>query len=259
VADTPHTDQATSAMLRFERLLDAPVDKVWQYLVDPDLRARWFMAGPTDARVGGSIGLTMDHDRLSDRDVPTPERYRPYIGHSWSGASAARVSRTSGRCMRRRKRGWRRCWRRVAPSVERMFGPVGLRANAAAGRSPAAWQAVAMAGIQRPGMRGPAYGVERARLPRAHHLLLLGAAADDQCLQPQLPAQRQAQRQLAVDAAQYANQRHMPAHSRDRAPLGVFAVVDQLVRAMRHISSQLPGHSSSRNKGRRNVRHNTHP
>src|SRR5690606_38521500 len=108
---------------------------------------------------------------------------RPYIGHSWSGASAARVSRTSGRCMRRRKRGWRRCWRRVAPSVERMFGPVGLRANAAAGRSPAAWQAVAMAGIQRPGMRGPAYGVERARLQRAHHLLLLGAAADDQCLQ----------------------------------------------------------------------------
>lgn len=47
MADTPHTDQATSAMLRFERLLDAPVDKVWQYLVDPDLRARWFPAPPT--------------------------------------------------------------------------------------------------------------------------------------------------------------------------------------------------------------------
>lgn len=84
MTDTPHADHVTPAMLRFERLLDAPVDKVWQYLVDPDLRARWFMAGPTDARVGGSIGLTMDHDRLSDRDVPTPERYRPYIGHSWS-------------------------------------------------------------------------------------------------------------------------------------------------------------------------------
>lgn len=84
MTDARHTDQVTASMLRFERLLDAPVDKVWQYLMDPDLRARWFMAGPTDARVGGSIGLTMDHDRLSDRDVPTPERYRPYIGHSWS-------------------------------------------------------------------------------------------------------------------------------------------------------------------------------
>lgn len=84
MTDTRHTDQVTPATLRFERLLDAPLDRVWQFLVDPGLRARWFMAGPTDARVGGRIGLTMDHDRLSDRDVPTPERYRPYIGQSWS-------------------------------------------------------------------------------------------------------------------------------------------------------------------------------
>src|SRR5690606_25430535 len=85
MADTRHADdQVTATMLRFERLLDAPVDKVWQYLVDPELRARWFMGGPTDLKVGGSIGLTMDHDRLSDHDVPTPERYRPYVGHSWS-------------------------------------------------------------------------------------------------------------------------------------------------------------------------------
>lgn len=69
--------------LRFERLLDAPVAKVWQYLVDPDLRARWFMGGPTDLKVGGAFGLTMDHDRLSDANVPTPERYRPYVGHRW--------------------------------------------------------------------------------------------------------------------------------------------------------------------------------
>ena len=69
--------------MRFERLLDAPVEKVWQYLTDPNLRARWFMAGPTDLKVGGAFGLTMDHDRLSDGDVPTPERYRPYVGHRW--------------------------------------------------------------------------------------------------------------------------------------------------------------------------------
>lgn len=77
-------DKITPATLRFVRRLDAPVEKVWQYLVDPELRARWFMAGPTDLKVGGSFGLTMDHDRLSDNDVPTPEKYRPYIGHSWT-------------------------------------------------------------------------------------------------------------------------------------------------------------------------------
>lgn len=76
-------DKISPDTLRFERLLDAPVEKVWRYLIDPELRARWFMGGPTDARVGGGIGLTMDHDRLSDGEVVTPERYRPYVGHSW--------------------------------------------------------------------------------------------------------------------------------------------------------------------------------
>lgn len=70
--------------LRLERLLDAPIDVVWQHLVDPQLRARWFMGGPTDARVGGRMGLTMDHDRLSDMPGETPEKYRAYVGHTWS-------------------------------------------------------------------------------------------------------------------------------------------------------------------------------
>lgn len=76
-------DRIAPDMLRFERLLDAPVDKVWKYLIDPELRARWFMGGPTDPRPGGAIGMTMNHERLSDDDVPTPERYRPYLGHRW--------------------------------------------------------------------------------------------------------------------------------------------------------------------------------
>jgi uncharacterized protein YndB with AHSA1/START domain len=27
--------------------------------------------------------MTMNHDRLSDDHVPTPERYRPYLGQRW--------------------------------------------------------------------------------------------------------------------------------------------------------------------------------
>lgn len=78
------SDTITAHELRFERLLDAPVATVWAYLVAPELRALWFMAGPDDIRPGGTIGLTMDHDRLSDDDVPMPERYAPYAGHSWT-------------------------------------------------------------------------------------------------------------------------------------------------------------------------------
>ncbi|MEH6718796.1 MAG: SRPBCC family protein [Aurantimonas endophytica] len=78
------SDRITPNELVFERRLDAPLERVWQFIVDPDLRARWFMAGPGDLRPGGTLGLTMDHDRLSDGEVPTPERYRAYVGHAWS-------------------------------------------------------------------------------------------------------------------------------------------------------------------------------
>jgi len=79
------TDSIVVGELRMERLLDAPMDRVWQFLVDPALRATWLMGGPTDLRPGGHIGFTMLHDNLSDDpSVEVPERYRKNIGHSWS-------------------------------------------------------------------------------------------------------------------------------------------------------------------------------
>lgn len=78
------TDTITPNELCFERLLDAPIATVWAYLINPDLRARWLMGGPTDLRPGGKIGFTMSHDKLSDGNVPTPEKYQKHLGHSWS-------------------------------------------------------------------------------------------------------------------------------------------------------------------------------
>lgn len=77
------TDMITAKQLRFDRTLDAPIDTVWRYLIEPDLRARWFMGGATEPHVGGKFGLTFDHDRLSDGDAPMPEKYAKNIGHSW--------------------------------------------------------------------------------------------------------------------------------------------------------------------------------
>jgi len=69
--------------IRLERVLDAPVETVWRYLTEANLRQRWFMGG-TDATAGGEFELLNDHDNLSDDDVPYPESYAPYKGKTWN-------------------------------------------------------------------------------------------------------------------------------------------------------------------------------
>jgi uncharacterized protein YndB with AHSA1/START domain len=60
--------------IRLERLLDAPVETVWRYLTEAELRSQWFMGG-THARADSEFELLVDHDNLSEEDVPYPESY----------------------------------------------------------------------------------------------------------------------------------------------------------------------------------------
>ena len=76
-------DAFTAQELRFERVLAAPVDTVWRYLTDPDLRTRWFMGGELEPQVGGKMHFVFDHDTLSDGDAPMPERYAKNKGKTW--------------------------------------------------------------------------------------------------------------------------------------------------------------------------------
>jgi uncharacterized protein YndB with AHSA1/START domain len=69
--------------IRLERLLDAPPETVWRYLTEAELRSRWFMGG-TDATPGGEFDLLVDHDKLSDEEVPYPESYAAHKGAVWS-------------------------------------------------------------------------------------------------------------------------------------------------------------------------------
>jgi uncharacterized protein YndB with AHSA1/START domain len=69
--------------IRLERLLDAPVETVWRYLTQAELRSQWFMGG-TDATPGGEFDLLVDHDNLSDDDVPYPENYAASKGATWT-------------------------------------------------------------------------------------------------------------------------------------------------------------------------------
>ena len=69
--------------IRLERLLDAPVETVWRYLTEADLRAQWFMGG-TDATPNGEFDLVVNHDRLSEEEVPYPDGYAQFKGAVWS-------------------------------------------------------------------------------------------------------------------------------------------------------------------------------
>ncbi|MEO9130436.1 MAG: SRPBCC family protein [Sphingomonas sp.] len=75
-----HAAQTSPDTLRFERLLDAPVETVWEWLVDSEKRCRWFAAGKMEPRVGGDLELIFDHDNLSAGDVPYPPEYAKYKG-----------------------------------------------------------------------------------------------------------------------------------------------------------------------------------
>ena len=69
--------------IRLERTLDAPVEKVWRYLTEAELRSQWFMGG-TDAKPDSDFELINDHDNLSEDDVPYPENYADFKGRVWS-------------------------------------------------------------------------------------------------------------------------------------------------------------------------------
>mgnify|MGYP002620225440 FL=1 len=64
-----------SGVVRFERLLPGPIERVWAYLTEPEKRARWLAGGEMELRVGGRVELRFRHADLSPIAAPTPERF----------------------------------------------------------------------------------------------------------------------------------------------------------------------------------------
>jgi uncharacterized protein YndB with AHSA1/START domain len=77
-------DLIAPTALRFERRLTAPPQAVWHWLVEPALRARWFMTGRVEPRVGGALGMRIDADALSDGPTTVPERHRGDLLLDWA-------------------------------------------------------------------------------------------------------------------------------------------------------------------------------
>ncbi|KGQ20564.1 putative activator of Hsp90 ATPase homologue 1-like protein [Lysobacter dokdonensis DS-58] len=65
----------SSDTVRIERTLPGPIDRVWAYLVDSDLRARWLASGVIEPRVGGSVEHVWRNNALTENDAPAPQKY----------------------------------------------------------------------------------------------------------------------------------------------------------------------------------------
>ena len=66
----PRSTLILPSTVRLERLLPGPIERVWAYLVESDKRATWLAAGEFDLRVGGSIELRFDNDKLPNDPLP---------------------------------------------------------------------------------------------------------------------------------------------------------------------------------------------
>jgi uncharacterized protein YndB with AHSA1/START domain len=77
-------EYTTPNELRLVRTLPAPIERVWEYLTDPEKRGTWLASGPMDLRVGGRVKLHFDHSRLSPTEV-APERGNCAGGDKFDG------------------------------------------------------------------------------------------------------------------------------------------------------------------------------
>jgi len=58
--------------VRLQRLLPGPIEKVWSYITDSELRGKWLATGPMDLRVGGKVELVWRNDNLTDHREERP-------------------------------------------------------------------------------------------------------------------------------------------------------------------------------------------
>ena len=61
------------ATLTIQRLLPGPVERVWAYLTDSDLRRQWFAGGAMEATAGAPFELVWRNDELTDPPGARPE------------------------------------------------------------------------------------------------------------------------------------------------------------------------------------------
>jgi uncharacterized protein YndB with AHSA1/START domain len=63
------------ATLRMQRLLPGPIDRVWAYLTQSELRRKWLASGDMELKVGAPVQFTWRNDELSGPKGNRPEGF----------------------------------------------------------------------------------------------------------------------------------------------------------------------------------------
>jgi len=74
----PETDYAALASpdtVRLQRLLPGPIERVWRYLTDSELRRQWLASGDMQAEAGTPFELVWHNDELTDPPGRKPEGF----------------------------------------------------------------------------------------------------------------------------------------------------------------------------------------
>ena len=71
------------ATLKIQRLLPGPIERVWSYLTESELRRQWLASGQMQAGVDTSFELTWRNDELTDPPGKRPEGFE--TDHSMEG------------------------------------------------------------------------------------------------------------------------------------------------------------------------------
>jgi uncharacterized protein YndB with AHSA1/START domain len=66
---------ADASTLRIQRRLPGPIDRVWSYLSDSDLRRQWLASGTMTLQPGASFELVWRNDELSASAAERPEGF----------------------------------------------------------------------------------------------------------------------------------------------------------------------------------------
>jgi uncharacterized protein YndB with AHSA1/START domain len=71
----PYGVLTEDATLNIQRLLPGPIERVWAYLTESDLRRQWLASGPMDLKAGGAMALTWRNDELTQPPGQRPEGF----------------------------------------------------------------------------------------------------------------------------------------------------------------------------------------